>query len=144
MEAGTRVWFSADDKDDQAWILGEVLNKGDTEIKLQQIDKKENVFTRQLDAQAEETGELKFRGIELANAPLSEEKRAEGADNDLITLPHLHEPAILHAVSERFYHGSIYTWTGPVLIAVNPFQRLPLYTDVSYERLNFFSVSQKL
>lgn len=127
------MWFSADDKDDQAWILGEVLNKGDTEIKLQQIDKKENVFTRQLDAQAEETGELKFRGIELANAPLSEEKRAEGADNDLITLPHLHEPAILHAVSERFYHGSIYTWTGPVLIAVNPFQRLPLYTDAIRE-----------
>jgi myosin-5 len=45
----------------------------------------------------------------------------------------LHEPAILHAISERFFHGKIYTWTGPVIIAVNPFQRLPLYTSVSLE-----------
>ena len=130
MEAGTHVWCSADAKGDEAWLLAEVLKKGETEIELQQVDKKENVFTRQLDAKDEETGAVKFKGVELANTPLSEEERAAGADNDLITLPHLHEPAILHAVGERFKHGNIYTWTGPVIIAVNPFQRLPLYTDV--------------
>jgi len=130
MEAGTRVWCSADGKGDEAWILAEVVKKGETEIELQQVDKKENVFTRELDARDEDTGATKFKGVELANTPLSEAERAAGADNDLITLPHLHEPAILHAVSERFYHGSIYTWTGPVIIAVNPFQRLPLYTEV--------------
>ena len=48
---------------------------------------------------------------------------------DLITLPHLHEPAILHSLSERFDQGDIYTFTGPILIAVNPFKNLPLYTD---------------
>lgn len=48
---------------------------------------------------------------------------------DLITLPHLHEPAILHSLWERFNHGDIYTFTGPILIAVNPFKRLPLYTE---------------
>ena len=69
--------------------------------------------------------------MELANAPLSQADIAEGADNDMIALQHLHEPAILHAVSERYFRGEIYTWTGPVLIAVNPFQRLPLYTRVS-------------
>lgn len=31
---------------------------------------------------------------------------------DLITLPHLHEPAILHSLSERFVEGQIYTFTG--------------------------------
>ena len=51
--------------------------------------------------------------------------------DDLITLPHLHEPALLHAIEERFFNDKIYTWTGPVLIAVNPFIRLPLYTNVS-------------
>jgi len=131
MEAGSHVWCSADPKGDEAWFLAEVLKKGDTDIELQQVDKKENIFTRHLDANDEETGALKFQGVELANTPLSEEERATGADNDLITLPHLHEPAILHAVSERFNHGLIYTWTGPVIIAVNPFQRLPLYTEVS-------------
>jgi hypothetical protein len=75
--------------------------------------------------------ELKYQGVELANAKLSAADREEGKDDDMITLPHLHEPAILHAISERYDLGKIYTWTGPVLIAVNPFQRLPLYTPVS-------------
>lgn len=131
MEAGSIVWCSADPKGDDAWILAEVLKKGDTEIKLQQVDKKEHVFSRPLAVQEEEGGERKFEGVELANAPLSDAEIAEGRDNDLITLPHLHEPAILHTTSERFMRGKIYTWTGPVLIAVNPFERLPLYTDVS-------------
>ena len=130
MEAGSYVWCTANPKSDEAWILAEVLKKKDDELELQQVDKKENVFTRPLEVNTQE-GERKFQGGELANAKLSDQDRAEGRDNDLITLPHLHEPALLHAVSERFFHGKIYTWTGPVLIAVNPFQRLPLYTDVS-------------
>lgn len=132
MEAGSYVWCTADPKGVDAWILAEVVKKTPQEIELQQVDKKENVFSRSIEITDEESGETKFQGVELANAPLSDQDRAEGRDNDLITLPHLHEPAILHAVSERFFHGKIYTWTGPVLIAVNPFQRLPLYTDVSF------------
>lgn len=131
MEAGSHVWCTADAKSDEAWILAEVLKKTDKELELQQVDKQENVFTRPIEVKDEESGERKFQGVEVANAPLSDEDRADGRDNDLITLPHLHEPAILHSVSERFFHGKIYTWTGPVLIAINPFQRLPLYTDVS-------------
>eukprot|EP00980_Cylindrotheca_fusiformis_P023727 scaffold10871_cov177-Cylindrotheca_fusiformis.AAC.7 len=135
MEAGAYVWCSADPKSDEAWVLAEVLKKKDDELELQQVDKTDKVFTRPAAAQGEDDEERKFEGVELANAKLSDQDRAEGRDNDLITLPHLHEPAILHAISERFFHGKIYTWTGPVLIAVNPFQRLPLYTDVS--TLNF-------
>ena len=133
MEAGANVWCTADPKGDEAWILAEVIKKGDDVIELQQVDKEENKFTRKIDTSSDEEGggAHKFEGVELANAPLSEQERAEGRDNDLITLPHLHEPAILHAISERFFHGKIYTWTGPVLIAVNPFERLPMYTDVS-------------
>lgn len=135
MEAGSYVWCSADAKGDEAWILAEVLKRGDTKIDLQQVDKRDHKFSRPLAVQTDDDdgggGACKFEGVELANAPLSEEERAEGRDNDLITLPHLHEPAILHTVSERFFHGKIYTWTGPVLIAVNPFERLPVYTDVS-------------
>jgi myosin heavy subunit len=131
MEAGSYVWCAADAKSEDAWILAEVLKRTDQTLELKQVDKDDLVFSRPLEIQNEETGERKFQGVELANTPLSDQDRAEGRDNDLITLPHLHEPAILHAVSERFFHGKIYTWTGPVLIAVNPFQRLPLYTDVS-------------
>ena len=49
--------------------------------------------------------------------------------DDLISLTHLHEPAILHSLEARFEKNVIYTSTGPILIAVNPFQRVPaLYT----------------
>jgi myosin heavy subunit len=109
METGSYVWCSADPKGDEAWILAELLKKGDTEIELQQVDRKEHVFTRPLAAQEDEIGERKFQGVELANAPLSEQERAEVRDYDLITLPHLHESAILHSLSERFMQGKIFT-----------------------------------
>jgi len=42
--------------------------------------------------------------------------------HDLISLPHLHEAAILHVVSARYAADSIYTNTGSTLLAVNPFR----------------------
>jgi len=128
MEAGAHVWC-IDNDGDEAWLLAEVLKKSDDQLELSEIDKPENTFIRKrVPAKGDEPVELKYEGIELANTKLSEQDIAEGRDNDIITLPHLHEPALLHAIGERFHRGEIYTWTGPVLIAVNPFQRLPLYT----------------
>jgi myosin-5 len=45
--------------------------------------------------------------------------------DDLISLPHLHEPAILDALHVRFKSDVIYTNTGSILLAVNPFKELP-------------------
>lgn len=52
-----------------------------------------------------------------------------GGVDDLIGLTHLHEPAILHALRLRYDADIIYTSTGPILIAVNPFKDMPLYTN---------------
>ena len=53
-----------------------------------------------------------------------------GGVNDLIGLTHLHEPSILHALRLRYNHDIIYTNTGPILIAVNPFKSMShLYND---------------
>jgi myosin-5 len=52
-----------------------------------------------------------------------------GGVDDLIGLTHLHEPAILHALRLRYDADIIYTSTGPILIAVNPFKDMPLYTE---------------
>ena len=41
----------------------------------------------------------------------------------------MHEAAILDNLRRRFEHDLIYTSTGPILIAMNPFKRLPLYDD---------------
>ena len=43
-------------------------------------------------------------------------------DDDLIGLTHLHEPAILHALRLRYDADVIYTSTGPILLAINPFK----------------------
>lgn len=39
-----------------------------------------------------------------------------GESNDLINLPYLHEPAILHCLEHRYSNSDIYTYTGPILI----------------------------
>jgi myosin-5 len=45
--------------------------------------------------------------------------------DDLITLTHLHEPSILHCLQARYRRDIIYTATGPVLLALNPFRTIP-------------------
>ncbi|XP_050236571.1 myosin-9 isoform X2 [Mercurialis annua] len=44
-------------------------------------------------------------------------------------LHYLHDPAVLHNLATRFEINEIYTYTGNILIAVNPFQRLPILYD---------------
>lgn len=48
---------------------------------------------------------------------------------DLTSLTYLHEPAILFSLKERYQKNIIYTYTGPILLAVNPFKTIDLYTD---------------
>merc|ERR1740129_834411 len=62
--------------------------------------------------------------------------------DDLTEVPELHEAAVLHALDVRFAHGKIYTLSGPVLLAVNPFRTLPgLY---SLETLRSFIGNDQL
>lgn len=44
--------------------------------------------------------------------------------HDLITLTHLHEPAVVESLESRYSEDQIYTATGPVLLAVNPFHAI--------------------
>jgi hypothetical protein len=44
--------------------------------------------------------------------------------HDLITLTHLHEPAVVESLQNRYQQDLIYTNTGPVLLALNPFQNV--------------------
>ncbi|XP_077389347.1 unconventional myosin-Va isoform X1 [Festucalex cinctus] len=60
----------------------------------------------------------------LANPDISE------GENDLTALSFLHEPAILHNLRVRFLdYSSIYTYCGIVLVAVNPYDELPIYGE---------------
>ena len=46
------------------------------------------------------------------------------ATDDFLTLPHLDEPNILHSLRVRYQQGHVYSYTGPILIAVNPWRQV--------------------
>ncbi|KAJ2689086.1 Myosin type-2 heavy chain 1 [Coemansia spiralis] len=47
---------------------------------------------------------------------------------DLTTLSYLHEPAVLYNLKRRYEQRMIYTYSGVVLVAMNPFDPVPLYS----------------
>ncbi|KAL8138999.1 hypothetical protein V2J09_005000 [Rumex salicifolius] len=53
----------------------------------------------------------------------------EGGVDDMTKLSYLHEPGVLQNLANRYTLNKIYTYTGNILIAVNPFQTLPYLYD---------------
>lgn len=66
-----------------------------------------------IDTVDEEDGQIPLR-----NPPILE------AAEDLTSLSYLNEPAVLHAIKVRYAQLNIYTYSGIVLIATNPFQKV--------------------
>ncbi|XP_075381547.1 unconventional myosin-Ia isoform X1 [Mycteria americana] len=66
------------------------------------------------------------------------------AVGDLVLLDPLTEESLLHTLQERFRRSDIYTYIGNVVISVNPYQSLPIYTPEKvqeYHNCNFFAVN---
>eukprot|EP00636_Phaeomonas_parva_P008121 CAMPEP_0118859652 /NCGR_PEP_ID=MMETSP1163-20130328/5809_1 /TAXON_ID=124430 /ORGANISM="Phaeomonas parva, Strain CCMP2877" /LENGTH=1781 /DNA_ID=CAMNT_0006793275 /DNA_START=180 /DNA_END=5525 /DNA_ORIENTATION=- len=129
MEPGVRVWVR-DPDGLEAWLPGIVHSKlelpgssGSDGLQDVQVELDDDDHYGQKLSFPVALGHSEADDIKLRN------KEEDDLTEDLIDLPFLHEPAILHTLLVRFQAGSIYTFTGPILIAVNPFQRLPLYTD---------------
>lgn len=124
MEERAKVWAA---EGDRLWEPGSVTRKtpkGDSfeiEVTLDIGGKK--LYT--VSARDENDSKyLKLRNVQGQATVI------EGANvADLTSLTHLHEPAILFSLKERYAKNTIYTYTGPILLAVNPFQKVDLYTD---------------
>ncbi|KAJ3019365.1 UNVERIFIED_CONTAM: Myosin type-2 heavy chain 1 [Siphonaria sp. JEL0065] len=65
-----------------------------------------------------------------SNADLPHLKNPDFLDNveDLSLLSHLHEPAVFYGIKNRFSETQIYTYSGMVLISMNPFRNVDLYS----------------
>ncbi|KAL2633393.1 hypothetical protein R1flu_004872 [Riccia fluitans] len=105
LKKNSRVWCLTSDK---IWTLGVIHSTRDTES-----------VVRTLDGRLVKTA---TPSILPANPDI-----LEGVD-DLVQLSYLNEPAVLHNLQFRYAQDKIYTKAGPVLIAVNPFKKVPIYT----------------
>lgn len=105
---GSHVWI---EDHEEAWLEGEV-----TEIK-----GRDATIT---------TSNGKTIVADISSIyPRDTEAPPAGVD-DMTKLAYLHEPGVLHNLACRFALNEIYTYTGNILIAVNPFRRLPHLYDV--------------
>uniref|UniRef100_A0A670KCS6 Myosin VC n=1 Tax=Podarcis muralis TaxID=64176 RepID=A0A670KCS6_PODMU len=82
-----------------------------------------------LHLQLEDGTELKYPVDPRALPPLRNPDILVG-ENDLTALSYLHEPAVLHNLKVRFVESKlIYTYSGIILVAMNPYKQLPIYGD---------------
>ncbi|EDL44354.1 myosin PfM-C, putative [Plasmodium vivax] len=109
---GTKVFVRDKQK---VWVCAEVV-KEETELVVKTEDDEIVVL--------KEKDEFHLKNLDVFDS------NGLSAPADLTKLTHLHEASILHSLNVRFDIDEIYTFTGPILIAVNPFKMIPdLYSD---------------
>ncbi|KAI8657334.1 hypothetical protein NCS57_01111400 [Fusarium keratoplasticum] len=115
-EVGTRAW-----QPDAAegWVASELINKTIDGNKAKLTFQFENGETKDIEV----TVEALQSGNHPSLPPLMNPTVLEASD-DLTNLSHLNEPAVLQAIRLRYLQKEIYTYSGIVLIATNPFARV--------------------
>ena len=78
---------------------------------------------------------LKKGDVLLANTYPKAKDGSMICPDDLISLTHLHEPSVVECLIHRYEKDIIYTNTGPILLALNPFHNLnDLYSDATMKK----------
>ncbi|XP_030933806.1 myosin-9 isoform X2 [Quercus lobata] len=106
---GSHVWVG---DPELVWIDGQIINVNGEEAEIQTSNGKTVVAN-------------------LSKLHPKDMENPEGGVDDMIKLENLHEPGVLHNLATRFKINEIYTYTGNILIAINPFQRLSHLYDAS-------------
>ncbi|CAI0473411.1 unnamed protein product [Linum tenue] len=104
---GSHVWIE-DPK--LAWIDGEVTRISGKDVHVQTTNGKNVVMN-------------------MSKVFPKDTEAPPGGVDDMTKLSYLHEPGVLQNLATRYELNEIYTYTGNILIAVNPFQRLPHLYD---------------
>ncbi|XP_075824395.1 unconventional myosin-Vb isoform X1 [Microtus pennsylvanicus] len=115
----TRVWIPDPDEVWRSAELTKDYKEGDKSLQLRLDD--DTILEYPIDVQKNQVPFLRNPDILVG-------------ENDLTALSHLHEPAVLHNLKVRFLESNhIYTYCGIVLVAINPYEQLPIYgQDVIY------------
>ncbi|KAL9399296.1 hypothetical protein Peur_008257 [Populus x canadensis] len=104
---GSHVWV---EDPVLAWIDGEVLRINGEQVHVQATNGKTVVAN-------------------ISKVFPKDTEASPGGVDDMTKLSYLHEPGVLHNLAARYELNEIYTYTGNILIAINPFQRLPHLYD---------------
>lgn len=119
---------SLDDDDDMidwGWAFGKLINHTDVEMEICIKDEESphNGIIIKLPADSLKDGKVlmgnKYGDLDQE---YDDEEDLEIYPDDLITLTHLHEPEVVHCLRKRYTIDKIYTSTGPILLALNPFK----------------------
>jgi myosin heavy subunit len=105
-----RGWVALKDKE---WLECDVIDSYESHLNL-----------RIKNAKGEETKRIARKECQFAYRNPS----AVEDTSDFLTLPNLDEPNILHSLRLRYWQGHVYSYTGPILIAVNPWKRVDIYS----------------
>jgi len=60
--------------------------------------------------------------------------------NDMTNLADLSEQTILQNLNRRYKEEIIYTYTGTILVACNPYKWIPIYEDVTLSSSTFIDL----
>ncbi|KAJ0725452.1 putative myosin ATPase [Helianthus annuus] len=104
---GSHVWV---EDTAQAWVDGQVTKIKGKEAEIQTADGKTVVAN-------------------LSKIYPKDMEAPAGGVDDMTKLSYLHEPGVLQNLRTRYELNEIYTYTGNILIAINPFQKLPHLYD---------------
>ncbi|KAG4962643.1 hypothetical protein JHK86_039511 [Glycine max] len=105
---GSKVWL--EDRD-SAWLAAEVLDSDGNRLLL-----------------VTDSGKKVYASPEKL-LPRDADEEEHGGFEDMTRLAYLNEPGVLFNLRRRYALNDIYTYTGSILIAVNPFTKLPHLYD---------------
>ncbi|KAH9653108.1 Myosin-15 [Citrus sinensis] len=106
LRKGSKVWV--EDKD-LAWVAAEVVSDS--------VGRHVQVLTA--------TGKKVLAAPERVFLRATDDDEEHGGVDDMTKLTYLNEPGVLYNLERRYALNDIYTYTGSILIAVNPFTKLP-------------------
>ena len=111
--------------DDDVWLRDSTKGTKEPFVKAKVINSQQG--GKRITAKNSKTGEEVI--CDLSSADIFPANPADQFAPDHCALIHLNEPCVLENSRGRYMEDKIYTYTGKILVALNPFGPLPIYSE---------------